>query len=339
MFTVPHDETDRLLPVCHPKFKMQQVARLQRRHLAVTHYRSASFFAVPPNTDKPRASTSLGAEESLPLVTRPKPSETAWYTGSPGFHSVLNRLQEKLHETRADLHEKSILAEYSANPTAALRQLGLDTSKNEDQSAWLQQDRMALQLGTTLSLSQYRKLTSLLNALRALKPHVQLADTLGMPYSNGQMAAELEHLLASYRRTALDTSTTTVARGKAAKHQLDKHGRSYAVGRRKESSAQAWIIPANTEAGPGQVLINAKSLSDYFASPTTRDDILQPLKLTGSLGKFNIFALSRGGGPSGQAGALRLAIAKALLPFVDQSAAAALKKGVFFIRLSCGVIN
>lgn len=304
----------------------QQLARLQRR-ATLLQTRASSFFAQPPTPDRPRASTSLGADGTYPLTSRPKPAESSWYTGSPGYYSVLNHLQQRLHDIRSDLHQKSILSEFSANPASSLQDLGLDSKLSENRTRWLQHDRMALHLGTKLSLSQYRKLTGLLNSLRALKPHLQLADSLGMPYSNGSTATELEQELAKYTRTLSDPSAASGADQSSTANQLDEHGRSYAVGRRKESSAQAWISPADTETAVGQVLVNAKPLADYFASPTTCTDILQPLKLTGTLGRFNVFALAKGGGSTGQAGALRLAIAKGLLPFVDETAAAALRKG------------
>lgn len=312
----------------------QQLARLQLRS-AQMQLRTASFLAQQPTPDRPRPSDSLGAADSsnYPPINRPKPTEPSWYTGSPGYYSVLNDLQQRLHAIRAHLHAQSILPEFSANPAASLKSLGLDNSKksSEDRAQWLQHDRMALHLGTKLSLSQYRKLTGLLNSLRALKPHLQLADSLGSPFSDGSSATQLEEELAKYTRSmALSSagqSALAASGTESKKGQLDQYGRSYAVGRRKESSAQAWISPADTEASVGQVLINAKPLADYFASPTICADILQPLRLTDTLGQFNVFALAKGGGTTGQAGALRLAIAKALLPLVDEISAAALKKG------------
>jgi len=81
-----------------------------------------------------------------------------------------------------------------------------------------------------------------------------------------------------------------------------------ALGRRKESTARVRM-----EAGNGQILINGKPFEKYFIRETDRIIVLQPLTLTSSMGKFNIFANLAGGGLTGQAGALRLGISRALL--------------------------
>ncbi|MFH1281861.1 MAG: 30S ribosomal protein S9 [Candidatus Omnitrophota bacterium] len=81
-----------------------------------------------------------------------------------------------------------------------------------------------------------------------------------------------------------------------------------ALGRRKESTARVRM-----EAGSGQIVINGRSFEKYFLRETDRIIVLQPLALTESRGKFNIAANLTGGGLTGQAGALRLGISRALL--------------------------
>jgi len=81
-----------------------------------------------------------------------------------------------------------------------------------------------------------------------------------------------------------------------------------ALGRRKESSARVRM-----EAGNGQITINGRPFEKYFLRETDRIIVLQPLTLTESMGKFNIWAKLDGGGLTGQAGALRLGISRALL--------------------------
>ena len=81
-----------------------------------------------------------------------------------------------------------------------------------------------------------------------------------------------------------------------------------ALGRRKESTARVRM-----EAGNGQILINGRPFEKYFLRETDRIIVLQPLALTESMGKFNIAANLTGGGLTGQAGALRLGISRALL--------------------------
>lgn len=84
----------------------------------------------------------------------------------------------------------------------------------------------------------------------------------------------------------------------------------YGTGKRKSSTARVRLIP-----GEGQVTVNKRSLNEYFKGETQRTIIRYPLAVTDTLGKFDIRALVDGGGTSGQAGAIRLGIANALLQF------------------------
>jgi len=84
----------------------------------------------------------------------------------------------------------------------------------------------------------------------------------------------------------------------------------YGTGKRKSSTARVRLLP-----GEGNVTVNKRDLSEYFTNETQRTIVRYPLALTDNIGKFDIKALVDGGGTSGQAGALRLGIAKALLQF------------------------
>ena len=84
----------------------------------------------------------------------------------------------------------------------------------------------------------------------------------------------------------------------------------YGTGKRKSSTARVHLLP-----GAGQVIVNKRDLSEYFKSETQRTVIRYPLAVTDNLGKFDIRAIVNGGGTSGQAGAIRLGIANALLQF------------------------
>ncbi|MFH1754802.1 MAG: 30S ribosomal protein S9 [Candidatus Latescibacterota bacterium] len=92
-----------------------------------------------------------------------------------------------------------------------------------------------------------------------------------------------------------------------------------AVGRRKESVARVYLKP-----GTGKTVINGKDLVDYLRRETLVLQVRQPLEVTDSLGKFDIQATVRGGGITGQAGALKLGIARALV-LVDASLHGALR--------------
>jgi small subunit ribosomal protein S9 len=92
------------------------------------------------------------------------------------------------------------------------------------------------------------------------------------------------------------------------------------IGKRKTSKARAYL-----RKGTGKIIVNNKPMEEYFTRPTSRLLVQQPLVLTNYLGKYDIYINVSGGGPSGQAGATRHAISKALLK-VDPNTRAVLKK-------------
>lgn len=92
--------------------------------------------------------------------------------------------------------------------------------------------------------------------------------------------------------------------------QLDKHGRAYATGRRKDAIARVWLKP-----GSGKIVINGREQEVYFARPTLRLVINQPFGVAGREGAYDVVATVVGGGLSGQAGAVKHGIAQALTRF------------------------
>ena len=89
--------------------------------------------------------------------------------------------------------------------------------------------------------------------------------------------------------------------------QLDKHGRAYATGRRKDAVARVWLKP-----GSGKIIINGREQEVYFARPTLRLIINQVFDITDRKGQYDVEATVKGGGLSGQAGAVRHGISTAL---------------------------
>lgn len=100
----------------------------------------------------------------------------------------------------------------------------------------------------------------------------------------------------------------------------------YATGRRKESVARVWI----TEGGNG-IIVNEKPIDQFFGRETLIMIVNQPLELTETVGKFGISANVKGGGPTGQAGAIRLGIARALLQF-NETLRSTLRRSGFLTR-------
>lgn len=106
--------------------------------------------------------------------------------------------------------------------------------------------------------------------------------------------------------TVANTTTSTVAK-KERVQVLDSKGRSYATGKRKNAIARVWIKP-----GSGRVNINGIAQEKYFARDALRARIGQPFVVAGREGQYDVFCTVVGGGLSGQAGAIRHGISKAL---------------------------
>ncbi len=217
---------------------------------------------------------------------------------------------------------------------------------------WLAPEHMAPHLGiATLKTSQYRRAVAALSLLARYRPLLRVHLTHLDPTLVTRVEQALDTFARrtgtqALSRDGIVTSPTEALRlarlaelrkqrgagGEEAsneeheldvftkKSQLDAHGRAYAFGRRKEASARVWIIPAapsgsagDGEATIGRVLINNVPLGQAVSRTDHREQITWPLRLAGKLGLFNVFALVRGGGVSGQAGAVAHALAKALL--------------------------
>jgi small subunit ribosomal protein S9 len=108
--------------------------------------------------------------------------------------------------------------------------------------------------------------------------------------------------------------------------KVDKHGRAYATGKRKDAVARVWIKP-----GAGKVTVNTREVEVYFARPVLRMMIQQPLIAAARAGQYDVICTVAGGGLSGQAGAVRHGISKALTYF-EPDLRGILKKGGFLTR-------
>ena len=106
----------------------------------------------------------------------------------------------------------------------------------------------------------------------------------------------------------------------------DEFGRSYATGRRKDAAARVWIKP-----GSGKVSVNGKEMGKYFARPVLQMILRQPFTVAGVEDQFDVMATVKGGGLSGQAGAVKHGISKALQLY-DPSLRAPLKAAGFLTR-------
>ena len=108
--------------------------------------------------------------------------------------------------------------------------------------------------------------------------------------------------------------------------KVDAQGRSYATGKRKDAIARVWLKP-----GSGKITVNGRDSTVYFARPVLRMMIAQPFGVTQRVGQYDVVCTVVGGGLSGQAGAVRHGISKALTYF-EPALRPALKAGGFLTR-------
>ncbi|KAG0293648.1 37S ribosomal protein S9, mitochondrial [Dissophora globulifera] len=160
-------------------------------------------------------------------------------------------------------------------------------SKQAVRPNWLGKEALRTAVGVdALKTSQYRLIVSKLNQLATLTPRPAPVDVFFARFSKPE-----EH------------STQ-----KAKPRVVDHLGRALATGRRKEASASVYVVE-----GDGKVLINGEEGAQYFKKTQDLNSLLKPFEVTNLLGKYNVWALVKGGGTTGQAEAISLGIAKALM--------------------------
>jgi small subunit ribosomal protein S9 len=108
--------------------------------------------------------------------------------------------------------------------------------------------------------------------------------------------------------------------------KLDKQGRAYATGKRKNAVARVWLKP-----GSGKIVVNTRPVEVFFARPVLRMLIQQPLVAANRAGQYDVVCAVSGGGLSGQAGAVRHGLSKALMHF-EPDLRSVLKRGGFLTR-------
>lgn len=143
-------------------------------------------------------------------------------------------------------------------------------------------------VGTEVKSAKYKKIVNLLNRLNRIEPSMLPDDA--------------KALLERYKRP----EDPNIAKPKP--ETIDKWGRAWATGRRKTSVARIWLVE-----GTGEALVNGKPLVEAFPRIVDRESVIWPLYVTGRVDKYNIWALVEGGGSTGQAEALTLGVAKALM--------------------------
>ena len=122
--------------------------------------------------------------------------------------------------------------------------------------------------------------------------------------------SDLKSAVAEKAATAPASAQKIAASTEERKQELDSKGRAYGTGRRKDAVAKVWV-----SRGSGKIVVNDRDVVQYFARGTQRLVIAQPFEVSGRVGQFDVMCTVSGGGLSGQAGAVRHGISRALVHF------------------------
>ncbi|KAH7152463.1 ribosomal protein S5 domain 2-type protein [Dactylonectria estremocensis] len=173
-----------------------------------------------------------------------------------------------------------LLTKYHHLPTLAPNEV--------PQTPWIKLDEIRSKLGEPIKSAHFAKVMRVARRLNQIEPSL--------------FPKEVKIALAEFQRD-IDPFSNVPSVG-----FVDPMGRAVATGKRKESTARAWVVE-----GTGEVLINGKTLSQAFGRVHDRESAIWALQATQRLDKYNVWALVEGGGTTGQAEALTLAVAKALV--------------------------
>ncbi|MCJ1412623.1 37S ribosomal protein S9, mitochondrial [Ptychographa xylographoides] len=155
-------------------------------------------------------------------------------------------------------------------------------------AAWHTLSQYRVMLGEQVSAAKFQNIKEILKRLNRIHP--------------GLMPEEVSEVLETYRR---DVNPFAVRR---RIQMVDEDGKSFGLGRRKASTAKVYLVE-----GEGEVLVNGKSLNVAFPRIHDRESAIWALKCTGRVGRYNVWAVTQGGGLTGQAESITLAVAKALM--------------------------
>ena len=278
----------------------QAQAQAQATRPALLHASACVREASPSSSSSTSSAAAPSAANSyVPVRLRPrtKPSSPSYYSGRPVYIDNLLDLEDLLRVTTRLLTQAHAIAPNSDPPVSGQGNL------------WLSIDGLRSVIGTNLKTAQYRQLITRLNLLARYR--ILVRDHL-------PDFTRFEATITRYMTEAARAREMDAKRAASEKGVIDDLGRAYARGRRKESSARVWLIPTK-ENQTSEMLINNQSLPAFFTRTADREAVNWPFKLTGTLGAYNVFALTRGGGSSGQAGAIAHAIANALVAMVAHS--------------------
>ena len=248
-----------------------------RRYFVQQQLAQKISFARP--TTWPRAITTTvprTAVEAAPPVDLEKLRSTPAriLPASPSYFTASPQFNDDF------LHLQVLIQKHGSLPTVS--------ADHARKRRWIKLGQLKGQIGEPISSARYSKMTQMLQRLSRIHPDLmppQVITAMGRFMRPGD----------PYTAEPLPI-------------QLDQWGRAKAIGRRKTSSAQVWLVE-----GRGEVLINGKNLIDVFPRMHDRESALWALKITQRMEKYNVWVLASGGGVTGQAEAMTLGLARALL--------------------------
>ncbi|WFD36138.1 37S ribosomal protein S9, mitochondrial [Malassezia cuniculi] len=240
-----------------------------------------------------------------PMPDRPKPASPTFYTTKPSYNDTLQMLDQLVREVKRALEQAYIVAPNARPPPLPQGPTNI----------WVSRGEMSSRLGLSLRASQYRSILSRLTLLLRYRELVN--EHLGVGSRGAaeqQLVAHYDSVLGDFAaaKNVTEASTFSLKTQSRTRGMIDKLGRAYARGRRKVSSANVWVARAK-DGNVGRILVNGVPLAEYFSRTEDREAVTWPLKLAGVLGAYNVFALARGGGSSGQAGAIAHGMSNALV--------------------------
>lgn len=273
---------------------MLQVRRMARCATTRLYKRSYSTPYVPQKA----------REEALPAPSRgpPLPESPTFLSGRSTYLDTVYLLEKQLNNINSLMHRAHItpLPKAANHAVAPIR------------NYWQDAEEMYQMLGVHLKNSQHRRIISLLTQLNRLRSIASLCE-------NTELEAKIISIISPFEKANKDV---LAAVGKRKPIVPDEFGRCYALGRRKTSSARVWVIPIQPEAhkaaeNAGTIaistcLVNGVPAAEYFSNTADREKVFRPLKLSGLLTAYNIYAIARGGGTTGQAEAIAHGMSKCL---------------------------
>ncbi|KFY21401.1 hypothetical protein V493_07448 [Pseudogymnoascus sp. VKM F-4281 (FW-2241)] len=243
----------------------------RQRHGLQASARHSSTISDPPVAAAPPVDFAQMSRDGLPGNGQ---LHARVVPASPSYFTGLPRFVDSLLKLQALLRKNETLP--VVKPGQAPR------------VAWQTLESYRSSLGEHVRTSKYQKVIQILHRLNHIHP------TLKTPEVNAAIEAH---------RRSIDPFAN-----KARPITIDRFGRALGVGRRKSSTARAWLVE-----GTGEVLVNGKTLVDAFSRVHDRESAIWALKATERIDKYNVWALVEGGGTTGQAEALTLGVTKALL--------------------------